>query len=98
MTSDESRLQHLEEQFHSLDVRQTSLETYIKLYASKTDEQMRLQREEMREFKAETKAHFAKLDEKMDGLSAQMHNLAMGFSAGVGAILVAMFVALFLAR
>ena len=87
MTSDESRLQELERQFHSLDVRQTSLETYIKLYAAKTDEQMRLQREQIN-----------KMDAKMDGLSAQMHSMSVGFAAGTGAILVAMFVALFFTK
>ena len=95
MTSDESRLQELERQFHSLDVRQTSLETYIKLYAAKTDEQMRLQREEMKEFKAETNARFDKMDAKIDkvqsDLSAQMHNLLVAGGIGFFTVVVTIF-------
>ena len=61
----------LEEKFANLDVRQTSLETFMKLYAAKTDEQIRLQKEEMRQFKAETSARFDRMDAKIDALSAK---------------------------
>ena len=62
----------LEEKFANLDVRQTSLETFMKLYAAKTDEQIRLQREEMKEFKAETSARFDKMDAKIDNMNRDL--------------------------
>ena len=54
----------LEEKFANLDVRQTSLETFMKLYANKTDEQIRLQRERM-----------DKMDEKFDRMDAKIDAL-----------------------
>ena len=61
----------LEERFNELDKRQDSFETYMRLYIAKTDEQMRLQREEMKDFKAETSARFDRMDAKIDALSAK---------------------------
>ena len=87
MAVDDSRLREIEAQIHELDKRQTGFEVRFDMYMRKTDELIRLQREQT-----------DKMDAKMDNLSAQMHSMAVSFEAGTGAILVAMFVALFLTK
>ena len=56
-------------------MRQDSFETFMKNYIRHADEQMRLQREEMKEFKAETREQINKMDAKMDKLADKIDGL-----------------------
>ena len=80
----------LEEKFANLDVRQTSLETFMKLYANKTDEQIRLQRERMDKMDekfdrmdAKIDALSAKFDSKFDSLTKFVHSMTITAMIGL---------------
>ena len=80
----------LEEKFANLDVRQTSLETFMKLYANKTDEQIRLQRERMDKMDEKFDRMDAKIDAmnkelggKIDGLIKFVHSMTVTAMIGM---------------
>ena len=66
--TDQERLDKLDQEFHSLDLRQTSLETFMKLYVTKTDEQMRIQREELKKHDE----RMDRMDEKIDRMDEKI--------------------------
>ena len=81
MAVDESRLQEIEKQIHELDKRQASFEVRFDMYMKKTDELIRLQREQ-------TNRLDAKIDKVQTELSAQMHNLLVAGGIGFFTVVV----------
>ena len=73
----------LEEKFANLDIRQTSLETFMKLYAAKTDEQIRLQREQTQRIDEKLDALSAKFDSKIDSLAKFVQSMAVTAMIGM---------------
>ena len=65
----------LENKVNELDKRQESFETYVKMYMEKTDELIRIQKEEMREFKAKHEADMARIDAKFDKIDAKFDKM-----------------------
>ena len=93
--TDQERLDKLEEEFQNLDIRQTSFETYVKLYLAKTDEQLRIQREEIKEirqdikdFKVQHSTDIASLSKKIDSISRSVYNISVAAMLGIGAMAV----------
>lgn len=98
-----TKLEQLERQFQALDIRQTSLETYIKLYTQKTDEQLRQQREEIKEirqdikdFKTQHSTDIQNLNAKIDERFAQLDS-KMGALARHNQILIGTMIGLAIA-
>ena len=71
-----TELERIEEQISELDKRQTSFEVRFDMYMRKTDELIRLQREDMKEFKVRHEADMARIDAKFDKMDAKMDKLA----------------------
>ena len=71
-----TELERIDEEIRELDKRQTSFEVRFDMYMRKTDELIRLQREEMKEFKTKHEADMARIDAKFDKMDAKMDKLA----------------------
>ena len=91
-----SELERIEEKIHDLDKRQSNFETYTRLYINKLDEMIRLQREELKEFKAKHELDMARLIEdsreerqELKAMNKHTQNLVLGTMASMGALTVA---------
>ena len=91
-----SELERIEEKIHDLDKCQSNFETYTRLYINKLDEMIRLQREELKEFKAKHELDMARLIEdsreerqELKAMNKHTQNLVLGTMASMGALTVA---------
>jgi cell division protein FtsX len=91
-----SELERIEEKIHELDNRQTGFEVRFDMYMRKTDELIRLQREELKEFKAKHDLDMARLIEdsreerqELKAMNKHTQNLVLGTMASMGALTVA---------
>ena len=101
MTTEE-RQDKFDEKLNAIDKRQESFETFVKAYIQKTDQSLAEQRERMNRFEAKCDATDARIDNlnaqlnsRIDGLSAQMHNLTIATTVGVAAIVVTIIMTTF---
>ena len=89
MLKQRMKMKTLEDRINKAEKRQDSFEIKIDMYINKTDELIRVQREEMKEFRAKHDSDMARLESKIDNISRFVRNLTITAMVGVGASVAA---------